>query len=436
MNTQTSGSQAVLDRAVRKAFWRLLPLCFLCYVIAYVDRANVSFAALTMGKDLAGFDKKVFGFGAGVFFWGYFLLEIPGTVLVEKWSARKWITRIMITWGIIAAATSMVTTPMQFYVLRFLLGLAEAGFFPGMIVYLTHWFPIKARAKAVAAFIIATPTAQIVSAPISGTIVDSMNYLGLHGWQWLYIVWGLPAVILGVVVFFAMTDRPRQAKWLTLEERDTLEAELEREKAAAKKKRRMTLLEGLSHPKVLLLCLVYVLGVMANYSLDFFLPTILKTWYKIDIKQIKWLTVLPPMLALAGQLFMGWHSDLRKERRLHTVIPMLIAAAALILVSISQGNLALTIILFMVAAAGIKSYQPSFWALPPLLLTETAGAASIGLINSVGNLGGFFGPTMMGSVKSYPVGLSILGGGLILAALIVFFLGVGHKVTSAAHEPA
>ncbi len=198
----------------------------------------------------------------------------------------------------------------------------------------------------------------------------------------------------------------------------------------------MTLLEGLSHPKVLLLCLVYVLGVMANYSLDFFLPTILKTWYKIDIKQIKWLTVLPPMLALAGQLFMGWHSDLRKERRLHTVIPMLIAAAALILVSISQGNLALTIILFMVAAAGIKSYQPSFWALPPLLLTETAGAASIGLINSVGNLGGFFGPTMMGSVKSYPVGLSILGGGLILAALIVFFLGVGHKVTSAAHEPA
>src|SRR5258708_11379791 len=322
MNTQTSGSQAVLDRAVRKAFWLVLPLCFLCYVIAYVDRANVSFAALTMGKDLAGFDKKVFGFGAGVFFWGYFLLEIPGTVLVEKWSARKWITRIMITWGIIAAATSMVTTPMQFYVLRFLLGLAEAGFFPGMIVYLTHWFPIKARAKAVAAFIIATPTAQIVSAPISGTIVDSMNYLGLHGWQWLYIVWGLPAVILGVVVFFAMTDRPRQAKWLTLEERDTLEAELEREKAAAKKKRRMTLLEGLSHPKVLLLCLVYVLGVMANYSLDFFLPTILKTWYKIDIKQIKWLTVLPPMLALPGQLFMGWHSDLTKERRLPTPIPL------------------------------------------------------------------------------------------------------------------
>src|SRR5260370_2535881 len=169
MNPEASGCQAGLGRGVRKAFWRLLPLCFLCYVIAYVDRANVSFAALTMGKDLAGFDKKVFGFGAGVFFWGYFLLEIPGTVLVEKWSARKWITRIMITWGIIAAATSMVTTPMQFYVLRFLLGLAEAGFFPGMIGYLTHWVTIKAGAKAVTARIIATPNTHILSTPISGT---------------------------------------------------------------------------------------------------------------------------------------------------------------------------------------------------------------------------------------------------------------------------
>jgi len=436
MSTQTSDSQTVLDRAVRKAFWRLLPLCFVCYVIAYVDRANVSFAALTMGKDLAGFDKKAFGFGAGVFFWGYFLLEIPGTVLVERWSARKWITRIMLTWGIIAAATSMVKTPTQFYVLRFLLGLAEAGFFPGMIVFLTHWFPTKARAKAVATFIIATPTAQIISAPISANIVSSMNYMGLHGWQWLYILWGLPAVILGVVVFLVMTDRPRQARWLTPEERDTLEAELEREKAVAKKKRRMTLLEGLSHPKVLLLCVVYILGVMANYSLDFFLPTILKTWYKTDIKNIGYLSVLPPMLALCGQLFMGWSSDRTKERRLHTVVPMLVAATALLLVGQSQGNLTLTILLFMVAAAGIKSYQPSFWTLPPLLLTETAGAASIGLINSVGNLGGFFGPSMMGSVKSYSEGLAILGGGLILAALIVFFLGVGHRVTSATHEPA
>ena len=428
MNTPTSASQAVLDRAVRKAFWRLLPLCFICYVIAYVDRVNVSFAALTMGKDLAGFDKKVLGFGAGMFFWGYFLLEIPGSILVEKWSARKWIARIMITWGIIAAATSLVATPTQFYVLRFLLGLAEAGFFPGMIVYLTHWFPSKARTKTVATFIIATPTAQMIGAPISGTIVDSMNYLGLRGCQWLYILWGMPAVILGIVVLFAMTDRPRHARWLTREERETLEAELEREKALTKTRRRVTLLEGLSHPKILLLCLAFILGVMANYSLEFFLPTILKTWYKIDIKEIKWLSVLPPMLALVGQIFIGWHSDRKKERRLHTVIPMLVAATALILVSVSQGNLALTVFLFMVAAAGIKSYQPSFWALPPLVLTETAGAASIGLINSVGNLGGFLGPSLMGSVKSYPVGLSILGGGLIVAASIVFFLGVGHKV--------
>jgi ACS family tartrate transporter-like MFS transporter len=434
MNTQTSGSQTVLDRAVRKAFWRLLPLVFVCYVIAYVDRVNVSFAQLTMGKDLPAFTKAVFS-NAGVFFWGYFLLEIPGSLLVEKWSARKWITRIMITWGIVAAATAMVKTPMQFYVLRFLLGLAEAGFFPGVVVYLTHWFPAKTRAKAVAMFIIATPTAQIIGQPISGTILE-MNGLGLHGWQWLYIVWGLPAVILGFVVFFFMTDRPRQANWLTPEERETLEAELERERAATKKKRRMTILEGLSHPKVLLLCLLYFLGVMANYGLEFFLPSIIKAWYKIDIKQIKWLVVLPPMLALAAQLFMGWNSDRTKERRFHTLVPMLVAGVTLLIVGQSQGNLALTIVLFMIIAAGIKAYQPSFWALPSQLLTETAAAASIGFINSIGNLGGYLGPKILGGVKDYTFGLQILGGGMIVSSIIVFFLGLGHRVTTAAQEAA
>ena len=222
-----------LDRARRKAYWRLLPIVFICYVIAYVDRANVAIAKLTMTKDLPGFDNAVIGFGAGVFFIGYFLLEIPGTLIVERWSARKWISRIMISWGIVAATTAMVTLPWHFYLVRFLLGLAEAGFFPGVIVYLTHWFPSRDRARALAYFVAATPIAQIVSPKLSSALLEigtggRPEVWGLEGWQWVYIAWGIPAVVLGIFVFFALTDRPRDARWLTTEEREALEQELAR----------------------------------------------------------------------------------------------------------------------------------------------------------------------------------------------------------------
>src|SRR3954471_1453242 len=221
MNPFPPAGPSPLDRARNKAYWRLLPILFLCYVIAYVDRANVAIAKLTMTKDLPGFDNAVIGFGAGVFFWGYFLLEVPGSLIVEKWSARKWICRIMVTWGIMAACTALVKTPTQFYVVRFLLGLAEAGFFPGIIVYLTHWFPVRDRTRALALFFVATPVAQLISPPISKTLLkfgtDEMingimvhhpEVLGLKGWQWVYIFWGIPAVVLGAVVFFWLKDRP------------------------------------------------------------------------------------------------------------------------------------------------------------------------------------------------------------------------------------
>ena len=243
--TESSPSEsAALDRARQKAYWRLLPLLFLCYVIAYVDRANVSLAKLTMSKDLPAFDDNVISIGAGIFFIGYFLLEIPGSLIVEKWGARRWVCRIMITWGIMAACTAVVKTPGQFYTVRFLLGLAEAGFFPGVIVFLTHWFTGRDRARALAAFIIATPSAQILSPKITnlmlpigtsemvnGVMVHHPELLGLKGWQWVYLAWGVPAVVLGVMVFFLLKDRPAHAKWLTPEERDALERELAREKA-------------------------------------------------------------------------------------------------------------------------------------------------------------------------------------------------------------
>jgi ACS family tartrate transporter-like MFS transporter len=437
------GSGAVespLDRARRKAYRRLIPLCFISYVIAYVDRSNVAIAKLTMTRDLPGFDNAVIGFGAGVFFIGYFLLEIPGTLIVEKWSARKWIARIMITWGIVAALTSLVKTPFQFYVVRFLLGLAEAGFYPGVIVYLTHWFASRDRARALAYFFVATPIAQVISPKISnvllkigtdevasGVAVHHPEVWGLEGWQWIYIAWGIPAVMLGILVLIYLTDRPQQAKWLTDEERDALLAELEREKDARPSSHKMGLGAALRHPKVLLLALIYFLVVTGSYGVEFFMPSILERWYSLKFDALTWLVILPPLLAVFGQLFVGWSSDRKKERWLHTAVPMASGAAGLLLVTESRGNLPLTIVGFMLAYAGFKAYLPAFWSLPSLFLSGTSAAGSIGFINSVGNLGGFMGPFVLGTVEkltgSFMGGLYFLTACMALSAITVFLLG-------------
>ena len=448
MSTSLSPSAPLspLDRARRKAYWRLIPLLFVCYIIAYVDRSNVAIAKLTMVRDLPAFTEEVIGFGAGVFFLGYFLLEIPGTLIVERWSARKWICRIMVSWGIVAAATAWVRTPWEFYGARFLLGLAEAGFFPGVIVFFMHWFPARDRSRTLAYFFVATPLAQLLSPKLSnyllkigtdemvnGVTVHHPLVLGLAGWQWVYIFWGIPAVVLGVMVYFLLPDKPRDAGWLTAEERDALEAELASEKARQTKGRRMTVLEALRHPKVLLLSAAYFFCVVANYGLEFFLPTILRDWYQLKLGDVTWLVMLPPCLALAGQLFIGWNSDRLKERRLHAVIPILIGATALALAPFTHGFLWLTVICFMLASAGLKAYQPAFWSMPSLFLASAAAAGSIGLINSVGNLGGFLGPYLLGWLKtrndSFDLGVGCLAASMFVSASILFFLGLGRKNT-------
>lgn len=429
--------EAALNRARSKAYWRLLPLLFVSYMIAYVDRQNVAVAKLTMTRDLPGFDDAVIGFGAGIFFIGYFLLEIPGTLMVERWSARKWICRIMVTWGVMAGLTAAVTSPWQFYTVRFLLGLAEAGFFPGVIVYLTHWFPSRDRARALATFIIATPFAQIVSPKISNWLLtigqDAAHppVLGMVGWQWVYVFWALPAVLLGAVVFFYLTDRPKQAKWLTPEESEALENELERERAITRKGRRMRVVEALRHPRVLLLALVYFCTVTGSYGIEFFMPSILKNWYGMDMNALTWLIMLPPAVAVIGQLSLGWSSDRYKERRWHAVLPIVCGASALLLMPLTQGNLVLTMVCLMVAFAGFKSYMPAFWSLPNSFLTEAAAAGSIGLINSCGNLGGFLGPYVLGKVQtvtgSFVGGLYYLGGSMLVAATILLISGLGKR---------
>lgn len=427
-----------LESARIKAFLRLLPLLFVCYIIAYVDRTNVAVAKLTMGQDLPKFDSWVFGFGGGIFFLGYFLLEIPGSLIVERWSARKWICRIMVTWGIMAAATAFVTTPMQFYIVRFLLGVAEAGFFPGVLVYLTHWFTSKDRARAISYFLVASPLAMIIGPAISNLFIDIGRthdakgieiinpipmLLGLKGWQWIYIFWGIPAVIAGIVVLFYLTDRPRHAMWLTAEERDALESELAREKALRINANHHSIWTALTSPRVLLLSLAYFGIVTANYGIEFFLPSILSQWYSLEPRNAAFLVMIPSLLVIPGQLLIGWSSDHFHERRWHSVLPVVMGSVLLVLSIFTQGNIYLSMICFSIAAAGMKSYMPAFWALPSLFLTSSAAAGSVGMINSIGNLGGWLGPTVMGSVDkylgSYTYGLCFLSFTSIMSAGLI-----------------
>src|SRR5688572_18050051 len=474
MTVSSAAEISPLDRARKKAYWRLLPILFLAYVIAFVDRANVAFAKLTMVKDIPGFDNAVFGLGAGIFFIGYFLLEIPGSVIVERWSARLWIFRIMVTWGIVAALTAFVGIPFgisewmvniintlfnaklgvpefQFYAARFLLGLAEAGFFPGVVVFLSHWFPSRDRARALALFFMATPIAQIIGPPscalllkigttemVDGVAVVHPIVLGLKGWQWIYIAWGLPAVVLGFVILFMLPDRPRDARWLRPEERDALEAELLR--TNPKPKGHLSLFDGLRNPKVLALSFAYFCTVTGSYGVVFFMPSILDRWYNLQYAKLAWLTTLPAIMALLGQLFVGWNSDRTKERRWHTVLPIVIGAAAIAVAPLTRGNLTLTIICFMLALGGLKAYLPAFWTMPYLFLTSSAAAASIGMINSVGNLGGQLGPYVIGKVEtvtgSFVGGLYFLSCSMMVCATIVFFLGLGHKEKAIAPDTA
>ncbi len=448
MNVQAHSYDAALNSARRKAYLHLIPLLFMCYVVAYIDRVNVGFAKLRMQQDprLVGFDEGVFGFGMGIFFFGYLLLEIPGTLIVERWSARKWICRIMITWGVIAALTAFVTKPWQFYTMRFLLGLGEAGFYPGVIVYLTHWFPKTDRTRALAWFFIGTPIAQMIGPPISERLMRiGMNgnpaILGLTSWQWVFVFWGLPAVILGIVVLIWLTDRPRDAKWLTLEEREALELALERERREQLDAHgHMTVAQALSNPRVLVLAAAYFFVVTGNYGVELYMASILENWYHIDVKKVAWLIVIPPIGSLIGQIFVGWNSDRTGERRYHAVIPIVAGAIALFLTPASQGNMALTVLLFTIAMTGLKAYLPAFWALPNQFLTAAAAAASIGMINSFGNLGGWIGPWVIGAVKkstgNFNYGLWYLATSMIVSAIIIYRIGGAAQQKTRKGEPS
>jgi MFS transporter, ACS family, tartrate transporter len=416
--------------ARRKIARRLLPFLFLLYVTSFIDRVNVSFAGLDMTRELS-FSNEVFGFGAGIFFFGYCLLEIPGAMLAQSWSARKWIATIMIVWGTLSAFTGLIQNSTHFNIIRFLLGLAEGGFFPSVVVYLTHWFRQEDRGKAVAMFMAAIPVSNAVGAPVAGLLLH-IHWLGLSGWRWLLILEGIPALLGGLVTLFYLTDWPRDAHWLTLDERNWITAELEQEahhKNASHA--HMTLLQAFRQPVVLALAFSYFLLNTSGYGLNIWLPKMVQKFPGITTTQVSLVAAIPYLCAIPAMLFTGWRSDRTHERKWHAALAAIATGAGLALSQLAGGLPALVMVSFSIAAMGVMSYYPPFWALPPLLLSPRSAAASFGFINLIANLGGFAGPYMVGYLTdrtgTYVAGVLLLVSTALLAGIVLMRLRVTHS---------
>jgi ACS family tartrate transporter-like MFS transporter len=416
-------------RTIAKVSARLVPFLITCYFVAYLDRVNVGFAALTMNTDL-GLSASAFGFGAGVFFLTYFLFEVPSNLFLERVGARSWIARIMFTWGVVSGATAFIVGETSFYVVRVLLGIAEAGFFPGIIFFLTLWFPAMYRARIIGYFMAAIPLSTVIGAPLSGLLLQLDGFMGLKGWQWLFIVEAVPAVILSVVVFFYLTDRPADATWLEPDERAWLVARLRVEQAKRETVRRYTVKEALLNLKVLALSFVYFGAVATNYGLSFFLPQIVKA-FGVSNLQAGLITALPYIVGAIGIVWWGRHSDRTLERRFHLALPLFVASAG-IAVSTALDDPAMKMVALSIAGFGIFGCLPVFWTLPTAFLGGAAAAGGIALINSIGNLAGFVGPYAVGRVKdmtgSYTGGLLSLSVVGFAAAIIVLALEHDHSL--------
>jgi MFS family permease len=416
------GSRAQTGDAVfKKIAWRFMPLLFICYVVAYLDRVNVGFAKLTMLSDL-GFSDAAYGVGAGIFFIGYFMAEVPSNLILHRVGARRWIARIMITWAVVSASMALTQSTTVFYILRFLLGVAEAGFLPGILLYLSQWFPAHRRGKMVAILMAGNPVSGIIGGPVSGYILHSMNGVqGLAAWQWLFILEAIPAVILGVVVLYFLTDKVGEARWLHDDERTVAVAELE---ADAVNITHSSVRYGLTGGRVWLLCVILFFIVMGTSTIGFFQPTIIKSAGISDPLTIGLLTIIPYVAALFGMFWAARSSDRQRERRWHVIIPVLIAVPGFLICAVfGQGSPLLSMIGLTIATAGIITSLPMFWALPSSFLGGAGAAAGIALINSTGNLASFVGPSLMGWLQgltqSLTSGLAIVAICLLISVVMI-----------------
>jgi MFS transporter, ACS family, tartrate transporter len=420
-------NEAVEKSAMRKIYIRLLPFAILSYFLAYVDRINVSFAALTMRDDLQ-MSATAYGFALGTFYWAYFIFEVPSNIAMEKVGARLWIARIMITWGLLACATAYVVGPTSFGVVRFLLGAAEAGFFPGIVLYFTYWFPSYHHARIVSGFLIGLPIAVAAGAPLSTALLGLDGLLGLKGWQVMYLAEGIPTLVIGVITLFVLTDKPEQAKFLTQEEKGWLRARLDAERKAKESVRTFTLWQSMIDPKVLLLSLNYLGIVTASLGMLFFIPQIIKSIGVTSNMTVGWLTMVPYICGGIGLVVWGFVSDRMNERRWNLLVACIVSTAGLVMAGMTMGTW-WALVGMSIAAVGFYGSKGPFWAMPPMFLTGTAAAAAIAWINSIGNLGGFFGPWYVGVIKDATgsfsgglYGLALLG--LISAIVCAFFLHI------------
>jgi ACS family tartrate transporter-like MFS transporter len=404
-------ARTIEQTTMRKVYWRLLPFAIVTYFLCYLDRINVGFAALTMNKDL-GLDAATYGMAAGAFFWGYFLFEVPSNIILEKVGARLWIARIMVTWGLLSGATAFCTGPYSFMIVRFLLGLAEAGLFPGIVLFFTYWFPHWHRARIISAFMVALPAAVAVGSPLSTALLELNGLWGLAGWKWMYIAEATPTVVVGIFVLLYVTDRPAEARWLREEERAWLTSTLDHERRRIEAKRKVSLWQSFWDPKVLLLSLNYFGIITASLGMLLFLPQIVKQLGLTNM-QVGWVSMIPYIFGAISLVIWGWISDWMGERRWNLFWGCLLAAVGLAIAGMFVGT-HWAVVGMSIAAMGLYGSKGPFWSMPSMILTGTAAASGIAWINSIGNLGGFFGPTIVGWVRDFTG--SFAGGLYALAA--------------------
>ncbi len=418
-------------RTLRRITWRLIPFLVLLYFVAFLDRINVGFAALTMNRDL-GLTPEMFGIGSGVFFLGYFVFEVPSTILLHKVGARFWIGRVMITWGIVSIAMAFMRGPVSFYVLRFLLGLAEAGFFPGIILYLSYWFPASHRSGVTALFMAAAPIAGFIGSPVSGALMQMHGMFGLRGWQWLFVVEGAPAVVLGLITFRYLTDRPADASWLAPEEREWIASELLREESAFRQPRRQSVWSALADWRVLALALAYFGTSAGLYTIGFWAPLLVKV-FGYSSFDVGLLVAIPNCVAVIGMVLWSRHSDRTGERYWHAALACLVAALGMAVAAGAGSSVMVALAGLSLTAMGVSAAKPALWSLPTTFFTGTGAAASIGLINSLGTLGGFVGPWMIGSSEAasghFGRGLDWVGGTLVVSAVTIVGLRLVRNAT-------
>jgi D-galactonate transporter len=416
-------TQELEPRTVRTVFVRLMPLLMGCYLLAYLDRINIGFAAVTMNHDLR-LDAYHYGLGAGLFFWGYFFFEVPSNLMLQRYGARRWIARIMVTWGLVSMGTAFIQGWVGFLVLRFILGVAEAGLFPGVILYLTYWFPAAYRARIIAAFMVAIPLSLAVGSPISTAILTMGGIGGFKGWQWLFLIEGAPTILLAVIVLMVLPDRPRDARWLADDQKQWLEETLDKERRAVQATHGMSFWRTFIDPRVLALSFIYFANLTTNLGLAFFLPQMIKE-IGFETVQSGLVTSIPYVVGAIGALLWGYFSDRYNERRISLFLALVVSAVGLAGAAF-LGNTLAAVVWMSVAAVGIYGAKAPFWPLPSMFLTGSAAAGGIALINSVGNLGGFAGPYIMGWVKdatgSFKAGLYVLAGFGIAAAVVTLMV--------------